>query len=73
MESATCFVQHRKEPDAANPDRKIEVFERQLELDGDLTAPQRQRMLEIANMCPVHRALTNKIEIRTVLSDADRA
>jgi uncharacterized OsmC-like protein len=31
---------------------------------GDLTAEQRSRLLEIAQMCPVHRTLTSKIDIR---------
>jgi putative redox protein len=33
-----------------------------------LTRPaQRQRLLEIADKCPVHRTLTSEIEIRTRL------
>lgn len=36
-------------------------------LDGDLKDEQRQRMLEIGNICPVHRTLTSEIDIRSVL------
>jgi putative redox protein len=39
----------------------------QLHLEGDLTADQRQRLLEIADRCPVHRLLTSDIEIQTSL------
>jgi putative redox protein len=34
---------------------------------GELTPEQRQRLLAIANRCPVHRTLTWKIEIQTDL------
>ena len=32
-----------------------------------LTEEQRQRLLEIANKCPVHRTLENEIKVRTAL------
>jgi putative redox protein len=38
---------------------------RQIELVGELNDEQRQRLLEIANKCPLHRILTGKIEIET--------
>ena len=37
---------------------KRDCIQRSITLDGDLTAEQRQRLLEIANKCPVHRALS---------------
>lgn len=37
-------------------------------LEGELTAEQRERLLEIANRCPVHKTLTSEIEIRTRLA-----
>lgn len=33
-------------------------IERRITLDGDLTPAERQRLLEIAEKCPVHRALS---------------
>jgi putative redox protein len=39
----------------------------QLHLHGDLAEDQRQRLLEIADRCPVHRLLTSDIEIHTSL------
>jgi putative redox protein len=42
----------------------------QLHLEGDLSAEQRQRLLEIADKCPVHRLLTSDIEIQTSLASA---
>ena len=40
-------------------------IEREVRLTGDLDDEQRGRLLEIANRCPVHRALTGTIEIET--------
>jgi putative redox protein len=43
------------------------IFKREIELTGDLTEEQRTRLLQIANACPVHKTLTNPIEIQTQL------
>lgn len=43
------------------------VFKRELKLEGEITEEQRARLLQIANACPVHKTLTNPIEIQTVL------
>jgi putative redox protein len=37
-------------------------------LNGPLDDAQRQRLLEIANKCPVHRTLSGKIELESVLA-----
>jgi putative redox protein len=42
-------------------------FHREIEFVGDLTAEQREYLLGIANKCPVHKILSGKIEIDTVL------
>ncbi len=34
-------------------------------IEGDLSDEQRQRLLEIADRCPVHRVLTGELEIET--------
>lgn len=54
--------------DCENNNSKIDHINRQIELEGDLTAEQRDKLLEIANKCPVHRTLTSKILITTVLA-----
>lgn len=46
---------------------RIDRIERRIELSGPLDDAQRQRLLEIANMCPVHRTLTGEITIATTL------
>jgi uncharacterized OsmC-like protein/alpha-beta hydrolase superfamily lysophospholipase len=44
---------------------KIDRFDRHVTLTGELSAAERDRLLEIADMCPVHRTLEGEIEIRT--------
>lgn len=55
--------------DCENPGQKIDHFERELELSGDLSLEQRQKLLEIAEKCPVHKTLLGEIQIKTNLRD----
>jgi putative redox protein len=48
----------------------IDRIDREIELEGELDSQQRQRLLEIADMCPVHRTLTGEISIITKLAAA---
>ncbi|CAN0627065.1 putative redox protein [Burkholderia multivorans] len=41
---------------------------RDITLAGNLTAGQRERLLEIANACPIHRLLTGDVEIDSRLT-----
>jgi putative redox protein len=41
------------------------VISRDVKLDGELDAEQRQRLLEISDKCPVHKTLMGEISIRT--------
>jgi uncharacterized OsmC-like protein len=50
-----------------DPKSKIDRIWCSIELNGALDEAQRTRLMEIAKQCPVHRTLTNKIEIRTDL------
>ena len=45
----------------------VEIFTRQIELVGDLDDEQRARMLEIAQRCPIYKALAGEIQIKTQL------
>ena len=49
--------------------RKIEVLQKYVTLKGELSDQQRQRLLEIADKCPVHRTLHSELEVRTELVD----
>ncbi len=42
---------------------------RNIKLIGDLTLAQRERLLQVANACPVHKILSGTINIETGLSD----
>ncbi|MFP4072787.1 MAG: OsmC family protein, partial [Actinomycetota bacterium] len=48
---------------------KIDHLEREIRLEGDLDEEQRQRLLEIADRCPVHRTLHGDIHIESRLVD----
>jgi putative redox protein len=41
------------------------VITRELIIEGELDAAQRQRLVEIAGRCPVHRTLTGEIVIQS--------
>jgi putative redox protein len=51
--------------DCETREGKIDRIEREITLEGDLSAEQRARLLEIADKCPVHRTLHSEIDIRT--------
>ncbi|MBC8725838.1 OsmC family protein [Paraburkholderia sp. 31.1] len=46
------------------------TIDRQIMLDGELSGEQRERLLQIANACPVHKILTHTISIRSALAVA---
>ena len=45
---------------------KVEVITRAIKLSGPLDEGQRERLIEIANRCPVHRTLEGDLRIDTV-------
>jgi len=49
--------------DCENQSGKVDQIRRVIRIEGDLTDAQRKRMLEIADMCPVHRTLHNQKQI----------
>jgi putative redox protein len=73
LESATVGVMHDKIhaedcEDCESGSGKIDEFRRTIALEGELTDDQRQRMLEIADRCPVHRTLHGEIKVRSKLA-----
>ena len=61
---------HSHAEDCAHGDtdaRRLDRIERALDFDGPLSTDQRQRLIEIAEQCPVHRTLTSEIHIVTWL------
>ena len=55
--------------DCDTPSNKIDVFERNISIKGELDEKQITRLLEIADKCPVHKTLHSEIEVRTHLKD----
>ena len=45
----------------------IEKFTRDIQLIGSLNAEEKERLLEIAHKCPIHKALAGQIQIKTQL------
>jgi uncharacterized OsmC-like protein/fermentation-respiration switch protein FrsA (DUF1100 family) len=72
LERATVDLRHSKVhaadcADCETREGKVDVIERAIRLDGPLDDEQRARLLEIADMCPVHRTLHGEIVVRTRL------
>lgn len=44
------------------------IIERKITFTGNLTDEQRNRLLTIANSCPVHQIITGNIDIKTSLA-----
>jgi putative redox protein len=44
-----------------------EIFSRDIQLLGDLSLEEKARLIEIANKCPIHKALIGEIQIKTQL------
>jgi len=53
--------------DCETKEGKIDRITRRIELAGDLSSEQKERLIEIADKCPVHRTLNSEISIRTEL------
>ena len=61
LESASVEV--RAEVDATS---KIQRFEYELTLEGDLTDQQRERIHAIAHKCPVHQVLETGVKVEAI-------
>ena len=62
LDSAVVHVTY-----TSDPTTKRSRFALQLILNGSLSPEQRARLLEIADRCPIHRALQNPVDFETVL------
>lgn len=68
LEKVHVTLEHSKEVRAGENDGKpVDMIDRIVRLEGPLDAEQRARLIEIAEKCPVHRTLTNQINIHTLL------
>jgi len=51
----------------------LDQIDAEISLFGDLSEDQRQRLMEIADRCPIHRTLISEMHIRTTLTVAGAA
>ncbi len=70
LDDVLVTLSHAREhqQDCADCDDKplqLDVIQRRIELHGSLDEKQLQRLMQIADKCPVHRTLTGQLEIRT--------
>ena len=74
LDQVTATVTHAKihgrdcEDCESDDNARVDVFERVLEIEGNLSEAQRARMVEIADRCPVHRTLHGEVKVRTRLA-----
>lgn len=74
VEKISASLQHEKvsaenSDDSAAPDGKVSRIDVQLTFEGDLDDSQRERLLEIADKCPVHRTLSSKNQITSRIDE----
>ena len=50
-----------------NKEGRVDRIEREIEIEGELTTEQRERVLEIADKCPVHRTLHSPVIVTSRL------
>jgi uncharacterized OsmC-like protein/alpha/beta superfamily hydrolase len=72
LDSVTVRLNHQKIHAAdceacETKEGRLDQIERQIELAGALNDQQEERLLQIANRCPVHRTLKSEIMIQTAL------
>ena len=72
LSEVTVWLQHARvqatdRVDCDPGDAIIDRITCYIRFGGPITGEQRQRLLEIANRCPVHRTLSSKINIMTQL------
>jgi putative redox protein len=74
LEAATVRLKHGKIHAAdceacETREGMLDRIEREIEIEGPLDAKQKQRLLQIADRCPVHKTLTSEVEIATRLRE----
>lgn len=68
LEEVIVHINHEKKvPEGAVQQLKKDHFFKRIELTGNLDQKQRERLLEIASRCPVHRTLMNEVYIHSEL------
>lgn len=70
LEKVHVALEHSKEERSGeNGGKPVDMIDRIVRLEGPLDDAQRAKLIEIAEKCPVHRTLTNQINIHTLLGE----
>lgn len=72
LEKARVTLRHEKihaeDCDTCETEKgMVDLIETEIELSGDLSEEQRQKIFEIADRCPVHQTLTHEISLKSKL------
>ncbi len=59
-------IQHEGSEETAD-----HTFQREIIVKGDLTKPEIDRLLEIANSCPIHKILTGSVAVESSISHSN--
>lgn len=73
LKEVTVQLKHYKDyaedaADVENQKSKIDHFDREITVEGDLSEEQKQRLLVIADKCPVHRTLHGDVKVESRIS-----
>lgn len=73
VENITVHINHSREhaidcEKCEESNAKIDTFKKSIELKGNLSDDQKRRLMQIADRCPVHKTLSQKIQIISSLS-----
>lgn len=53
--------------DCDDPKAKIDVIEKEIIIEGDLSDDQLERLLEISKKCPVHKTMQGDLELKSTI------
>lgn len=68
LDKVHVTLEHSKEVrESENEGKPVDMIDRIIRLEGALDDEQRAKLIEIAEKCPVHRTLANRIDISTLL------
>lgn len=73
LEDVQVELRHDREhqrdcEDCEQSDARVDVIYRQLTLVGELSVAQQEKLLEIADKCPVHKTLHNHLQVSTSIT-----
>jgi len=74
LESVSVRLSHAKvhvsdSGESETGNSKLDNIDREMTLSGDLSEEQRDKLLEIADKCPVHKTLHSPVMINTILTN----